>query len=108
MPTVLITGGHGGIGLGCSKYLASTYRANLVLAGRSLERVRPVADELSAAHDVNVSVLELDTSSMASVRSAATRCRAMLADGEIESLDAIVCNAGVRLNGAGLLQRRRL
>ena len=99
MPTVLITGGHGGIGLGCSKYLASTYRANLVLAGRSLERVRPVADELSAAHDVNVSVLELDTSSMASVRSAATRCRAMLADGEIESLDAIVCNAGVRLNG---------
>ncbi len=45
MPTVLITGGHGGIGLECSKHLAAHYRTGLLLAGRNLERVEPVARE---------------------------------------------------------------
>jgi len=99
MPTVLITGGHGGIGLACSKYLASAYRLNLVLAGRSLARMEPVAQELRTSYGVKVTVIELDTSSLASVRSGAARCRTMLADGDIDSLQAIVCNAGVRLSG---------
>ena len=73
--TVLITGGHGGIGLACSKHLASAYRLNLVLAGRSLDRMEPVAQELRTTHGVEVTVIELDTSSLASVRSGAARCR---------------------------------
>jgi NAD(P)-dependent dehydrogenase (short-subunit alcohol dehydrogenase family) len=56
MPTVLITGGHGGIGLECSKLLASHYRANLLLAGRSLERIEPVARELRKTYGVTVTV----------------------------------------------------
>jgi NAD(P)-dependent dehydrogenase (short-subunit alcohol dehydrogenase family) len=99
MPTVLITGGHGGIGLECSKLLAGQYRLNLVLAGRSLERMDPVARELQTAYGVKVSTIKLDTSSLASVRAGAAQCRAMLDNGEIDSLQAVICNAGVRLNG---------
>lgn len=99
MPTILITGGHSGIGLECSKYIASHYRLNLVLAGRSLERMNPVAQELRTAYGVKVSTLKLDTSSLASVRSAAAQCHTMLNNNEIDSLQAIICNAGVRLGG---------
>lgn len=99
MSTILITGGHSGIGLECSKYIASHYRLNLVLAGRSLERMNPVAQELRTAYGVKVSTLKLDTSSLASVRSAAAQCHTMLNNNEIDSLQAIICNAGVRLGG---------
>ncbi|MBY5775512.1 SDR family NAD(P)-dependent oxidoreductase [Rhizobium leguminosarum] len=97
MPTVLITGGHGGIGLECSKYLASHYRINLLLAGRNLERVELAARELMETYGINVNTLQLDTSSLVSVRSAAERCRAMLDDGTIDHLQAILCNAGARI-----------
>lgn len=99
MATILITGGHGGIGLECSRQLASVYHVNLVLAGRSLERMEPVAQELRTAYGVKVNTIQLDTSSLVSVRSAAAQCRTMLDNGEIDSLQAIVCNAGVRLSG---------
>jgi NAD(P)-dependent dehydrogenase (short-subunit alcohol dehydrogenase family) len=99
MPTVLITGGHGGIGLECSRELAALYRMNLVLAGRSLERMEAVAREMQAAYGVKVSTIKLDTFSLTSVRAGAAQCRAMLDNGEIDSLQAIICNAGVRLNG---------
>jgi NAD(P)-dependent dehydrogenase (short-subunit alcohol dehydrogenase family) len=96
MPTVLITGGHGGIGLEACRNLASRYGANLVLAGRSMERMEPVARDLRTTYGVGVSALEMDTSSLPSVRSAAAKCRAMLDSGEIDPLQAIICNAGVR------------
>lgn len=99
MPTVLVTGGHGGIGLECSKHLAGQYQTNLLLAGRNLERIEPVARELAKTYGVKVDTLQLDTSSLASVRAAAARCRTMLDDGRIDSLQAILCNAGVRLSG---------
>jgi NAD(P)-dependent dehydrogenase (short-subunit alcohol dehydrogenase family) len=97
MPTVLITGGHGGIGLECSKHLASHYHTNLLLAGRNLERVEPVARDLAETYGIRVNTLELDTSSLASVRTAAARCRAMLDDGTVDHLQAILCNAGARI-----------
>ncbi|WP_059050161.1 SDR family NAD(P)-dependent oxidoreductase [Paenibacillus senegalimassiliensis] len=99
MPTILITGGHSGIGLECSRQLASFYGLNLVLGGRSLERMEPVAQELRTKYGVKVSTIKLDTSSLASVRAAAAQCRNMLDNGEIDSLQGIICNAGVRLNG---------
>ena len=36
MPTALITGGHAGLGYEAAKQLASRFRYNLVLAGRSM------------------------------------------------------------------------
>ena len=99
MATVLITGGHAGIGLACSRQLAGEPELRLVLAGRSIERMEPVARELRAAHGIDVDVLPLDTSSLASVRAAAAQLRAMLADDATGPLQAILCNAGGQFRG---------
>jgi NAD(P)-dependent dehydrogenase (short-subunit alcohol dehydrogenase family) len=100
MPTVLITGGHSGIGLECAKQLTSGPGLNLVLAGRSTERMESAAQQLRTASGVKVSTLKLDVSSMASVRAAAAQCRAMLDSGEIDSLQAIILNAGAQFRRA--------
>jgi NAD(P)-dependent dehydrogenase (short-subunit alcohol dehydrogenase family) len=99
MPTILITGGHSGIGIACSRLLASAYSYNLILAGRSPEKMETFAAELRNSYGIKVHLLKMDTSSLASVRSGAAECRNMLENGGIDSLQAIICNAGVRLNG---------
>jgi NAD(P)-dependent dehydrogenase (short-subunit alcohol dehydrogenase family) len=98
MTSILITGGHSGIGRAAARALAAK-DIDLVLAGRSMERMRAVADELRTEHGVTVVTLMLDTSSLASVRTAAAQFRTMLDSGEVPSLDAIVCNAGGRFDG---------
>jgi NAD(P)-dependent dehydrogenase (short-subunit alcohol dehydrogenase family) len=96
--TVFITGGHGGIGLECTRQLAAR-GVNIVLAGRSPAAMQAVADELRAAHDVGVATVKLDVSSLASVRDAATRCTEMIERGEIEAPHTLICNAGGRFDG---------
>ncbi|GAB3398651.1 protochlorophyllide reductase [Schumannella luteola] len=98
MTTVLITGGHSGIGLAASRELARA-GADLVLAGRSPERMQQVADELTADHGVTVALLRLDTSSLASVREAAAELGRWRETGAIAELDAVLCNAGGRYDG---------
>lgn len=97
MPTALITGGHGGIGYECAKQLAVGPRFNLILAGRDLTRVEPAAQRLRTEYGVQVTTLQMNTSSLASVREAAARCRAMIDRGEVDALQAILCNAGRRI-----------
>lgn len=99
MPTVLITGGHAGIGLECAKQLASGPRLNLLLGGRDLGRVERVASKLRADYGVDVAALKLDLSSLSSVREAAAQCRTMLNSGAVDSLQAILCNAGAQFRG---------
>jgi short-subunit dehydrogenase len=94
VPTALITGGHAGIGFECAKQLASRSRYNLVLAGRSMEQIKAAAQQLRTAYGIKVSTLKLDTSSLSSVREAATEFRAMLDSGEVASFQALLCNAG--------------
>ena len=94
MPTALITGGHAGIGFECAKQLASSSRYDLVLAGRSMEKINATAQQLRTDYGIRVSILELDTSSLSSVRDAATKFRAMLDRGEVVSFQALLCNAG--------------
>lgn len=96
MPAVLITGGHGGIGLECSRALTTRYGCDLVLAGRSPEKMANAAAELSRATGKKMTLLPLDTSSLASVREAAAQCTRLLDDGTIDSLQAVLCNAGGR------------
>jgi short-subunit dehydrogenase len=98
MPTVLITGG-GGIGYEAAKELAKGPRFNLILAGRNLARVEPTAERIRTEYGVKVTTLQMDTSSLASVRAAATRCSVMMDRGEVDSLQAILCNAGARIEG---------
>lgn len=99
MPTVFITGGHSGIGFECAKRLASGSKLNLILAGRSLERLEVAAKQLRAIDGVKVHTLEMDTSSLASVRAAAARCRMMMDSGEVDRLQSILCNAGAQFPG---------
>lgn len=99
MSTILITGGHSGLGVYCSKLLASKYQCNLILAGRSPDKMQAFAQELEKNYHVEVHLIKMDTSSFASVRAGVAKCKKMLDSGEVESLDGIICNAGVRLNG---------
>jgi NAD(P)-dependent dehydrogenase (short-subunit alcohol dehydrogenase family) len=99
MPTVLITGGHAGIGFECAKQLASRSRCDLVLAGRTLEHMESAAQRLRTSYGVRVTTLKLDTSSLGSVREAAAEFRVLLNSGKVASLEALLCNAGGRHNG---------
>lgn len=98
MTTVFITGGHSGIGLECCRELAAR-GVNLVLAGRSPARMHAVAEELRAVRDIDVATVELDTSSLASVRTAAATCGSMIERGAMQPLQAVLCNAGGRFDG---------
>ena len=101
MPTVLMTGGHAGIGLEGARTLAKRFGCNLILAGRNPERVERVAEQLRTETGARVEVLELDLNSLASVRAGATQCKAMLkADASNHGmLASIVCNAGAQFRG---------
>ena len=98
MPTVFITGGHGGIGLECARQLAAEGH-DLVLAGRSPVRLEQAAVTLRSDSGVKVTTVALDVSSLGSVREAAAACRRMIDDGETDRLQAILCNAGATFRG---------
>jgi NAD(P)-dependent dehydrogenase (short-subunit alcohol dehydrogenase family) len=96
--TVFITGGHAGIGLECARQLAAR-GYNIILAGRSPATMQSVADELRAVSDIDVATVELDLSSLESVRSAAAACGSLIERREAEPLQALICNAGGRFDG---------
>ncbi len=96
MQTVLIVGGHTGLGLEAAKNLSARAQVDLLLAGRDLTRVEVAAQQLRSQYGVKVDTLELDLSSLASVRAAAAACRALLRSGQISTLQSILCNAGAQ------------
>ncbi|KUN75291.1 short-chain dehydrogenase [Streptomyces bungoensis] len=83
--TALVTGASGGIGRETARVLAA-YGAHVVLACRSAERGRAVAEWAGGSTEV----LELDLASLDSVRRAAARVR-----DRHRRLDLLVNNAGV-------------
>jgi NAD(P)-dependent dehydrogenase (short-subunit alcohol dehydrogenase family) len=95
--TVVITGASSGIGLEIGRVLASR-GAHLVLACRDVRRGQAAADRIGAAlaeagsraGGVDADVVELDLSSLASVRAAAATIRA-----RYSRLDLLINNAGV-------------
>jgi NAD(P)-dependent dehydrogenase (short-subunit alcohol dehydrogenase family) len=101
MPTVLMTGGHAGIGLEGARTLAAQFGCDLILAGRTPERVEAAAQQLRRETGVRVETLEMDLNSIGSVREAATKCKAMLQAGTSRAgeLKSIVCNAGAQFRG---------
>ena len=99
MKTILITGGHSGLGLACYENLAAHPDLDIVLAGRSMERMKAVAAHLQASRRGKIRTLALDISSLTSIRAAVAELRAMLDRHEIAPLETVICNAGGQFRG---------
>ena len=99
MRTVLITGGHKGLGLEATTRIAQTGGFDIVLAGRNLAEVEAAARDLRAKHGANVRTLDLDVSSLASVRAGAAVVRDLVARGVVAPLHVIMFNAGAQFLG---------
>jgi len=93
--TILITGGHTGLGIECSRQLLADYPdAHLLWASRSVDLAKETARQFQPQG--RVSVLPLDLASLASVRTLAEAVQAQLAAGSLPPLQTIVCNAGIQ------------
>jgi NAD(P)-dependent dehydrogenase (short-subunit alcohol dehydrogenase family) len=101
--TVIITGGNAGLGYQTAKSVAANdANYHVVLACRSLPRAALAASELRLeTGNPNISVMELDLASLASVRHFA----ATVETANLPPLYSLVCNAGISAGGiAGSLQ----
>ncbi|WP_426749813.1 SDR family NAD(P)-dependent oxidoreductase [Myxococcus sp. Y35] len=98
LQTVLITGGYSGIGFECVKQLAAQ-GFDIVLSGRDPTRLEEAASAIRSGCGVKVVAVEMDVSSLRSVRNGAAQCRQMIESGEISRLRAILCNAGATFRG---------
>ena len=70
--TVLITGGHKGIGLEATKKVLEQGGSDLILAGRNQTEVDNVARDLGAQYGAPIRTIAIDVALLASVRAAAT------------------------------------
>lgn len=86
----VVTGANGGLGLASAKALAGK-GAHVVMAARDQAKAAAAHDEIVAAHpDASLEMVELDLGSLASVEAAAQQIAA-----RHESIDILMCNAGV-------------
>ena len=89
---VLITGpSDGGIGAETAFSLAAGSPACILLAGRSLPRIQPVIDRISAAYpDVETQFIPLDLSSQHAIREAAATINE-----SVQAIDILINNAAI-------------
>ncbi|OKP10389.1 hypothetical protein PENSUB_4178 [Penicillium subrubescens] len=91
-PLVVITGAsHGGLGAHTALCLAAANPAEIILLGRSEEKVSPVMKEISSiSPSTIVRFIKIDLLSCASVRAAAAEINA-----SVSKIDVLVNNAGI-------------
>ena len=99
MPTMLITGGHKGLGLEAARRVAATGGHDIILAARDMAEAETAAAGLRGDHGVRVRAVPLDLASLASVRSAVAEVRGLIAAGEVGPLDTLALNAGAQFLG---------
>lgn len=97
MRSVLITGPTGGLGREAALSMArrpSAERPDLILVGRSGERLSSVAEEARAA-GATVYEVACDLARLSDVRTAASTTKELLATGAVGPLRGLVANAGL-------------
>ena len=99
MPTVLITGGHKGIGLEAATKILERGRSDIIMAGRNQAEVDAVAYELASKYKAKIKTVVLDVSSLASVRTAATAVQVMVGEATVTPLQVLMLNAGAQFMG---------
>lgn len=93
--SLVITGGHTGLGLAASRHLlATTPDVHLVWATRSRLAAEQAAASLSAPG--RLTILPLDLAELASVHRFADELLARLQAGTLPPLRTLVCNAGIQ------------
>lgn len=100
---ILVTGGNIGIGKQCVLEYSRHNPALIYLAARSQAKAQAAVDEikqkLGPSNSVPIKFLELDLSSLASVRNAAAQVIK-----EVDRLDILMLNAGIMASAPGLTQ----
>ncbi len=99
MGTVLITGGHKGIGLEATKRILEQGGFDLILAGRNETEVDAVSRDLEARYSVRIRTVVMDVASLASVRAAAIAVQSMVRKGAVAPLQVLMLNAGAQFIG---------
>ena len=99
MPTVLITGGHKGIGREAAAQILSRGGSDVIMAGRNRAEIDTVAREFANRYKAVVETVVLDVSSLASVREAAAAVQAMVGEGTVTPLQVLMLNAGAQFMG---------
>lgn len=90
---ILVTGASGGIGALFAKAIATAKPAMLILAGRTHATLESTREEIIKAFpEINVKVLDIDLSSLESVRSAATTLKSW---DDVTHVDLLVNNAAI-------------
>lgn len=92
--TVIVTGGNSGLGYECAKIIARHDKSyHVVIACRDAAKANQAVDALiQETNNKNITFLELDLSSMASIRGFISKFAQM----DYPPLYALVCNAGVQ------------
>ena len=91
MRTVIITGANSGLGFATAKKIAQNKDYQLILACRNLEKAGVARDEIiKETGNENISILELDTSSLESVRDFVTEFKKLNL-----KLYGLINNAGI-------------
>lgn len=92
--TIIVTGvSPKSLGLATASAFASQSPANLILTGRSAEKVKTSINDLKANYpNVKYHALIMDLASQSSVRAAAAK---IMEDESIQSIDIVINNAGV-------------
>ncbi len=99
MGTVLITGGHKGLGLAATTRILEQGGCDLIMAGRDQAEVDAVARNLAVRHRANIRTVVLDVTSLYSVRTAASAVQALLREEVIAPLQVLILNAGAQFMG---------